>query len=116
VHYHKQWGACQECTITENQKEIPLLDKSKLAGVEGSSHANNYNPHPVSLEEQRKNELKRLKSKYLKKRPHSRKSSLSYYYDEGEEVEERGEETTNPYIDRAAQRRELYNTNIPYFK
>jgi len=72
-----------------------------------------YDPHPVSLEEQRKNELKRLKSKYLKRPAHSKKSKSSGYYGPGGEEEK---ESSNPYIDRAAQRRELYNTNIPYFK
>jgi len=124
VHYHKQW-ACSECTITEHQKEIPLLDKSMTTtaanshghsgyGPNGTTSVNGYDPHPVSLEEQRKNELKRLKNKYL---PHHRKTKrMKYGYGEGEEGDDEGEDHGNPYIDRAAQRRELYSTNIPYFK
>ncbi|ORX45804.1 hypothetical protein BCR36DRAFT_405929 [Piromyces finnis] len=110
VHYHRPWGACKDCTITEKQKEIPLLDKNRMMNhTEGTG----YDPHPVSLEEQRKYELKRLKSKYLK-RPSKKTKSSHYYNIEEEEVGQ--ESIANTYIDRAAQRRELYNTNIPYFK
>ncbi|OUM63172.1 hypothetical protein PIROE2DRAFT_61437 [Piromyces sp. E2] len=113
VHYHKPWGACKDCTITEKQKEIPLLDKSMMTNQ--TTEGTGYDPHPMSLEEQRKNELKRLKSKYLRRPAHSKKSKSSGYYGPGGEEEE-GEGPSNPYIDRAAQRRELYSTNIPYFK
>ncbi|KAG9287349.1 hypothetical protein G9A89_023720 [Geosiphon pyriformis] len=126
VHMHKQW-TCEACTLTEGKFiEVSKLDHSSSnssisISAKGSEYiefsllerlngnANNINNNLISsqrelLELKRRQELSRLKRKYIGKDNNS------------DSINNTGNEKRKKYIDRAALRREIRPDNAPVKK